>query len=336
MPYAISVMRELVQHFGCQVHCVRWDKNKKTPFEPEHEKGITFYKRSEFNRESLFRFITDSAPEILIVSGRMDKLYLEAALHFKKQCKVVTGSDNQWSGNRKNMTAALLSPLLYKKYFDYFWVPGPRQYEFAGRMGYPPQNIINHLYTGDPSLFREVFADNAAEKSVKYPHTIAFVGRFAPEKGLDLLTEAFAAAKAETGSDWKLVLVGKGPAQPQASADIEVKDFMTSAQLAKESRNWGVFCLPSLKEPWGVVVHEFAMTGLPLLCADSVGAGDSFLINGYNGYTFHSGNTTSLKQKIVNLMRSSDEQLLEMGRRSYELSLSRSPLIAACSLMSIL
>ncbi len=337
MPYAISVMRALVQEFGIEIDCISWDNSrKKTPFVPANEKGITFHKRSEFNKETIIKFIEDRNPPFIYLSGRMDKLYLEAAVHFKGKLKIVSACDNQWDGSMKNKIAAFLSPWIYKKYFDYFWIPSQRSYEYTRRMGYAKNHIINNMYTGDIAIFPKAYEQNKELKKARYPHTIAFVGRFAKEKGLDILIEAFAAAKKATNNDWTLTLVGAGTLPVVNEPFIHIKDFMTPQGIADASREWGAFCLPSIKEPWGVVVHEATMMGLPVICSHNVGAGDALVINNYNGYIFESGNVEALKNAILNIMSKSDSELASMGTRSYEQSKSQSPLIAAYSLLSIL
>ena len=61
---------------------------------------------------------------------------------------------------------------------------------------------------------------------------------------------------------------------------------MSQDQLQSFVSEVDIFCLPSLIEPWGVVVHEFASMGLLLLLFKNVGSGTEFLINGYNGFSF--------------------------------------------------
>ena len=337
MPYAISVMRVLAQDFGIAVDCICWDDaRKKTPFVPVNEPGITFHKRSSFTRESIIQFIEGKNPPLLYISGRMDKLYLEAVLHFKDKIKIISACDNQWDGSLKNKIAALTSKWVYKKYFEYFWVPSQRSYEYTRRMGYAKNKIVRNMYTGDANIFPKAFLDYKAAKKEKYPHELVYVGRFAKVKGLDLLVEAFTQAKNEVKNDWSLTLVGAGDVPVTATADIKVKGFMTPQELANGSRNWGVFCLPSTKEPWGVVVHEFTMAGLPVICSDNVGAGDSLVINNYNGFVFESGNLAALKIALIEMMAIPDEELWEMANRSHELSKYQSPTIAAYCLLSIL
>jgi glycosyltransferase involved in cell wall biosynthesis len=336
MPYAIGIMRELVKEYGIKVDCIYWDEKKRTPFLPVDESGITFYKRSLFDYKSIIRFIEERSPSIIYVVGRMDKLYLETVLHFRGKAKVVTGSDNQWNGGIKQRISVFLSERLYRRYFEYFWVPGKRQHLFARKMGYPENKIVPNLLSGDTSVFSGVYAENKKAKEDAFPHNIVFTGRFAKEKGLDLLIEAFNHVRTELSSDWRLILVGSGNLAVGDHPFIEVKGFMTMQELAMNSKNWGVFCLPSTYEPWGVVIHEFTMAGLPVICSDKVGAADGLVINKENGYIFKSGDVAELKNAIRQIMGKSDSELMVMGEKGHELSKKISPLIAAKSLLSIL
>ena len=336
MPYAIGVMRALVKDYGMQVDCVYWDDRKRTPFIPGNEPGITFYKRSGFDDITLRKFIEERNPVIIYVVGRMDELYLKTALYFRHKSHIVTGSDNQWTGSIKQKIALILSGLLYRRYFEYFWVPGKRQRTFAKKMGYPDTKIIENLLTADNDVFGNVYEQNKAAKKEKYPHNIVFAGRFAESKGVDLLVDAFKAAKATVANDWQLTLIGDGDIVVGGGDSVTVKGFMSGEELAEDCANWGVFCLPSRYEPWGVVVHEFTIAGLPMICSDAVGATDGLLVEGQNGYIFRSGDTEALKKTLLAVMAKTDEELLLMGARSHELSKVHSPAIAAGSLMSIL
>ena len=335
MPYAIAVMRALVQEFDVQVDCICWDENKRTPFVPADEAGIYFHKRSAFNKTSVLQFIEERTPAIIYVVGRMDKLYLHAAANFKGRYPVVSGCDNQWLGTAKQKLATYFSYLLYRRYFDFFWVPGRRQYDFARRMGYAHGRIIPHFLTADTAVFGSIYEQHKQVKKERYPHTIVYAGRFAPTKGVDLLIQAFTEVKNEMENDWQLVLVGSGDLPYTDKPFIKVRSFMQGPQMAMESRHWGVFCLPSIYEPWGVVIHEFTMAGLPVICSDSVGA-DALVINNYNGFVFKSGDKGQLKNAIVEVMNKSDEELLAMGTKGHQLSEMHSPVIAAYSLMSVL
>ena len=177
----------------------------------------------------------------------------------------------------------------------------------------------------------------AAKPSLRgYPHRFLFVGRFHANKGLDVLCWARGKTYAEASSMiGDLTLIGNGPLEGMLknSPRVTVKNFMQPEELAKESANAGVFVLPSRIEPWGVVVHEFAATGLPLVLSDACGAGTDFLVSGYNGLSFPSENIPELSRALASIVQMSDDALRRMGKRSFDLSRRNSPSLAAASLM---
>ena len=67
-----------------------------------------------------------------------------------------------------------------------------------------------------------------------------------------------------------------------------------------------VLILPSLIEPWGLVVEEALYFGLPVLVSDRCGSSE-LIKNGINGFTFDPANKNSLMQIIRNF----DDTLLQ-------------------------
>ena len=156
MGYTLSVVKELVQTHGAEVHIVYWDHKRKTDFGLPAIKGVFYYKRSEMNRQNLMKLINDIEPCILYVSGRMDSDYLKCAL-FARSKKIITvsGFDTQWSQTLKNYLVVLLASFLYKKYFNFIWVPGFIQCQFAQKLGYDRKPSIKvfifaHNVSGSP------------------------------------------------------------------------------------------------------------------------------------------------------------------------------------------
>ncbi|MCX6297145.1 MAG: glycosyltransferase, partial [Bacteroidetes bacterium] len=98
----------------------------------------------------------------------------------------------------------------------------------------------------------------------------------------------------------------------------------------------GVFVLPSHFEPWGVVIHEFASSGFPIICSDKVGAKTAFVENNYNGYIYESGNIKALKAVLLKMILASPEKLLEMGEKSVEKAKQITPEIWAQQIITII
>ncbi|MBL0119976.1 MAG: glycosyltransferase [Saprospiraceae bacterium] len=72
-----------------------------------------------------------------------------------------------------------------------------------------------------------------------------------------------------------------------------------------------------MNEPWGVVIHEFAIAGFPIICSDACGASDVFVRDGYNGYTFKKNDKVSLKRVLKKVLNLPNEQLCMMAHRSH-------------------
>ena len=115
------------------------------------------------------------------------------------------------------------------------------------------------------------------------PYFLA-VSRFVPEKNLVRLIEAFAALSRRADAErrpWDLVLCGDGPGAAEVDAAIAASGLRRGDPPAgvPPGRRAGALvcatprrsCIPSLMEPWGLVVNEAAACGLPLLVSDRAG-----------------------------------------------------------------
>lgn len=121
---------------------------------------------------------------------------------------------------------------------------------------------------------------------------VVSVGRLDPQKGMDLLIEAVAAAS----TPMRVVLAGAGPAEAELAGlarkrgvDVTFAGFRQGHALTEVYLAADVFALLSRVEPWGVVVNEAAACGLPLVLSDSVGAARDLVEEGENGLIVPAG-----------------------------------------------
>ncbi len=124
------------------------------------------------------------------------------------------------------------------------------------------------------------------------------VARRAPEKGLDTLQAAVAAA----GEPLRLVVVSDLPHE-------RVIEAFVAADL---------FALLSLHEPWGVVVNEAAACGLPLVLSDRVGAAADLLRDGENGYLVQAGDVEAAAKALRKFL--DEDARRRAGDRSREIA----------------
>jgi len=335
--YSIAIFNQL-SNMGCELHVVHKSKNKKTSFVIPEDVTFTHYPRESFSKSSLLNFSRSLSPVMVVVSGWSYKDYLVTSKYFKNTgVIVVCAFDNQWSGSYRQYLASFTSFFYLRRIFTHAWVPGVYQYEYARKLGFKKNEIILDLYSADIKRFSSNFINSLSIKELRYPHRFLFVGRLESVKGLDILTQAWRDLGTNT-KDWELCLIGNGSFKDKLSHEpgITVKDFMQPSDLIKEISSAGCFLLPSRKEAWGVVVHEFTAAGLPIIISSTVGAAKSFLIDGFNGFTFQNESYESLKDQMLKIISSSDEELLVMSRNSNELSNRISPQSSASNLLSLL
>jgi glycosyltransferase involved in cell wall biosynthesis len=338
MTYQIPVLRAYVEKHQAEVHVVHWDHKKLTPYRPPQVDRVTYYDRSRYAGRELRRLAQDVNPSIAYITAWQDKGYLPVARMLRqKGVPVVAGFDDQWKGSIEQRIASLIGPCLLKRYFSHAWVAGPYQYEYARRLGFKKHEIVFNLLSGNTAAF-DAGAEHLDAKESQYPRRFLYVGRFTPVKGIDILVEAFECYRKEYHGDWELTCVGNGDSKHllEHVAGIEVVDFSRETYLVDIARRAGVFVLPSRSEPWGVVVHEFASAGMPMILSENVGARSMFLVEGFNGMTFRHDSSQALARAMHRMSTLSAAELTEMGRNSHLLSKRLSPEMVASSFMSVL
>lgn len=187
--------------------------------------------------------------------------------------KVVAMIDNNYRFSLAEMVRAMRFRLKWKKCFSGYFVPGKSAHRLVRFYGVDDRLIGDGLYVADPELF---YSDKPL---VERGREIIYVGQFIERKNVMRMCRAFLNAKMD---GWTLRLYGSGPLKEAlrtefADTSIEINDFAQPEELAGLYRRARVFCLPSLDEHWGVVVHEAALSGCYLLLSRGIGAADDFL-----------------------------------------------------------
>lgn len=314
--YFLSCLRDLKKISGGNIDVVRWPINSEAPFKFEETEGLRFHERKDYNTPQLLSLVDSLKPDILFCSGWVDDGYIEVAKRMhRKGVPVVCGMDNPWKGTFRQQIARLVSRFTIKRYFDYIWVPGRPQTDFAKRIGFSDEQILKGYYSANVDFFNAVYNRFLSTKKGAYPHRFLYLGRYVEQKGINDLWEAFLTLTSSTETDWELWCIGTGLLFEEAPKHPKIRHigFVQPSDLPEYIGDSGVFVLPSHYEPWGVVVHELASAGLPMICSDKVGAATAFLNEGKNGYLFPSGSASALKDAMLKMTRLSHSQLLNMA-----------------------
>ena len=165
-------------------------------------------------------------------------------------------------------------------------------------MGVDPERIVRAPIT---ALVPERIPTRARPRSGSDTRFL-FVGRLIERKGLEVLLRAF--ERVEGGELW---IGGDGPlaesvaAAASADSRIRVLGHVDGADLPALYGDVDALVVPSLYEPWGLVVHEGLGNGLPVIASDQVGAADDLVEPGVNGYVVKTGSAEALADAMREL-----------------------------------
>ncbi|MBV5329886.1 MAG: glycosyltransferase family 4 protein [Chlorobium sp.] len=159
------------------------------------------------------------------------------------------------------------------------------------------QQLLNSLgYIGTSYLTGGVgiFDRNSYTKMPReFTYSFLYVGRLCPEKNLRLLVEVF-----NELPRLKLTIVGSGPMAGEleeiARKNITFRAHVPNQEIGKTYLDHDVFVLPSVSEPWGLVVDEALHYGLPVLVSRNVGCHTELVEEGKTGLTFDPYDKNSL------------------------------------------
>lgn len=138
---------------------------------------------------------------------------------------------------------------------------------------------------------------------------LLFVGRFTAVKNLELLVKAFSLVTTESSQEIRLILVGDGELKQSLinqskELGLDSKVIFPGRYEGDQLLAWynlkGSCVLVSTHEPFGAVIAEALMAGMPALVSDKVGA--NCLITPDNGMICHSDNVDDIAVKMKKML----------------------------------
>jgi len=131
-----------------------------------------------------------------------------------------------------------------------------------------------------------------------------YVGRLISLKNLEFLITVF------NSINKPLTIVGTGVLEPilrkSANSNIKFTGFVANDQVGEFYKDNNIFILPSISEPWGLVVEEAVYFGLPVLVSDAVGCQEEMVLKPKTGIIFSPYDAESLKDAIQEMENNID------------------------------
>lgn len=313
--YFVNTMNYIADHHQVAIDILAYPVKSDAPFRFEFSKNIRVMDRREASLPALQEL---GKYDLIFCGGWSDDLYLKY-VKVNHEVPSLLGFDKQWLGSFRDRASVIYLRWFVRNYFDFAFVPGAEQVEFARRMGFSEANVYSGAYTCEVSLLSRVY--EAGKRNEEHPYRIIYTGRYAPEKQIETLWSVFSSLS-DDFPGWELHCAGTGPLWESRTHHPKIfhHGFLQGEELHTWMKKGGIFVLPSAYEPWGVVVNEFATAGYPLILSDRVGARTG-LLTPANGWQFPHQDADALRKCLKEAMNTDPEKLKRMGEESHRLGI---------------
>lgn len=270
----------------------------------------------------VLKFILHYKPDVINVTGYSSSASTLPVIFLSKLLgkKVIMSNES----TSKDKTRSLLKEGIKKmaiKACDGFVVFGKTSEQYVLDLGAKPDDIlVQKAAVVDNRALETLYLQAKQTPSfpeITTPKNFIFVGRMAPEKNVHLLVTAFQKA---SPLDWGLILVGQG------SQDEQVESLIAKAPkniYKYKAVNWtevpaffarsNCFILPSASEPWGLVINEAMVCGLPVIVTDICGCAPDLVQD--NGLVIPANDPSALEHAIKEMASTLSLEKMEAASR---------------------
>lgn len=263
----------------------------------------------------LLKQILKLKPDVLILPGWNDVSYWFILFYCKAfGIKVGIDIDTTEADRKRNFFKENLKKI-FLNLCNIALPKGSKSSYYLEKLGMKKESIFITPFTSDNDFISKKyleFSDKKGKRKVSIgitkKYNMLYVGRFDKEKNVKIIIEAFHMALniENKTKEWGIILVGDGYLTGEIKTLVNkfnLNDyvFFCGGKAWRDVYEFyalsDVFILPSISEPWGLVVNEAMLCGLPVIISDKAGSID-LVKSGGNGFIF---NPLILKE-LVNIM----------------------------------
>jgi glycosyltransferase involved in cell wall biosynthesis len=328
-PYHMDRLEALGQHFAGRVEVVGielvsrgeiygWAPTgpgrhfrKATLFPGVQRQGIGALRHFQ----KLFRasFAT-GAREVFLCDFQLPAIFLTALALRLTGRRVVIMQDSKFDDKPRRLWREAVKSLLYRPYHAAL-VGSPRSKDYLEFMGLRPGRVV----TGYDSisldrLQRLAGVAPAPEGLAHDDRHFTVIARFIPQKNLAMAIDAYALYRARAAAPPReLHICGAGPleaelrARAQGTDGIRFRGFLQEAEIARTLARTLALLLPSVEEPFGLVVNEAVALGVPVILTRSCGAAGVLVQNGVNGFVIEPDNAEGMAHFMSRVAQDPEE-----------------------------
>jgi glycosyltransferase involved in cell wall biosynthesis len=281
---------------------------------------------------ALKKAINKKNPKIIITPGYNDPVFWILILLWKIQKRIIIITvDSNYYDHKRVWYKEKFKQLILKS-ADLIFCYGTMQIEYLKKLKVKSEKIHIRVQATDNDKIREEFLEQKILKPSKAKKKFLYVGRLSKEKNIETLIRAFK----NCIQGWELLIVGSGDEEEnlktlvkkEGIANVIFMGPLTWLDIVEIYAKSDVFVLPSLSEPWGLVVNEAMLCELPIIVSKHCGCSKDLVKEGLNGYIFDPMDINQLTSQM-NLFVEGTKNTLLMGKKSLEIIESYNPSNAA-------
>ena len=220
---------------------------------------------------------SDFTPDILFVGGWRSLTTRRVLARYQSVPRVFC-LDMPWRWSVRCF-AARFALRGFVKQFDAVYVPGKTTAFYSRWLGFKKNRIYRKLYAIDQEKVRGGRPEGDGRTG------FLFVGRFSPEKRVDLIEKAYARYK-ELGGAWPIDYYGQGG------------KFVQADGMPKIYSEHACLLLASSFDPWPLVMLESRVAGLEVIASDRCGNCDEL-----GAHKVPYGNVGEMARKMLEIER---------------------------------
>lgn len=278
-------------------------------------------------------------PQVIICGGYNYQASWEALWWARRRgVRFVLWSESNQSDQRSGRAGVEWLKRYFLRRCDGFVVPGKSSFSYLRTLGAAEKGIYIAPNAVDTAFFKKAaesapMQGTAHRKRLGLPaRYILYAGRLVSEKGVFDLLDAYSKLETDLRSEVGLVFAGDGAsrgrlieqAQRIQPGVVRFSGFAQREDLAVLYSLAEVLVLPTHSDPWGLVVNEAMVCGLPIVVTSVAGCAADLVEDGWNGYVVPPRDPERLSVAIDSVLRQ-PELKQRMSAHSLERTQNYSP-----------
>lgn len=213
----------------------------------------------------------------------------------------------------------------------------PKRLQKSIKKYYPKLNYLATLTDDDTLDYKKLFSNEKiqivkltnsippfeSKLSTLEDKTILAAGRLVPQKGFDLLIEAFAKI-VDKAPDWKVKIFGAGKDKEMLQDMIAERHLYNNVllmgptqEIEKELTRSSIYALSSRFEGFGMVIVEAMQCGVPVVSFDCPKGPGEIIAHNEDGILVEDGNIDAFADALLELIEDKNKRI-KFGEKAVE------------------